>query len=269
MDKLLRIAWYTVHDQLQRKGFYLLLAGGIWFVFSLRGCYDARLVVNHQQLDPMALAGQASFFAFHFIAVGMLLMAVLISMSILPRDEEDGSTVLYLCRPVARFHYLLGRLTGLWLLLSLFMLLLHGTIMLMAWQKTGNLPAGYLVASLLCSINLFFALGLTLLCSLILPGFVAALTVIAVIGLGFLSDNTIRLLHSSLAQNILQGEPVAELPWWRLFYPKLAMVQHYGATLISNKPFSAIGPVHPLVNVVLCSVVVMAVLLFVFARKEL
>ena len=269
MDKVLRIAWYTVQDQLQRKSFYMLLAVAMLLVLSLRGCYDASYVINHQPVDGVAVARYASLFAFHLIANGMLLMAVLISMSILPNDHSDGTMVLYLSRPVSRPQYVLGRLGGLWLLVSLFMLLLHTTIMLIAWQKTGVVLPGYLAASLICSLNIFFAIGLTLLCSLILPGFVTALTALAIIGLGFISDNAIRLMHSSMAHNVLQNSAASEPSGWRLIYPKLSMVQHYGATIISNHEFQAIGPVHPLVNVALYCAVVVAILLFVFARKEI
>ncbi len=269
MANLLRIARYTVQDQLQRKSFYLLLAVALLLVLSLRGCYDASYLINHQPVSAIAVARYASLFAFHLIANGMLLMAVLISMSILPNDQRDGTMVLYLCRPVSRPQYVLGRLAGLWLLVSLFMFLLHGAVMLIAWQKSGVVLPGYLAASLICSLNILFAIGLTLLCSLILPGFMTALSALGIIGLGFISDNAIRLMHTSLARGVLQGTPVPEPGWWRLIYPKLSMVQHYAATMISNERFQAIGPVHPLVNVALCCALVVAILLLVFARKEI
>ncbi|MCF6291135.1 MAG: ABC transporter permease subunit [Desulfobacterales bacterium] len=269
MAKVLRIAWYTVQDQLQRKSFYLLLAVALLLVLSLRGCYNASYMINHQPVDGITVARYASLFAFHLIAGGMLLMAVLISMSILPNDWNDGTMVLYLCRPVSRPQYVLGRLGGLWLLVSLFMLMLHTTVMLIAWHKTGVVLPGYLAASLICSLNIFFAIGLTLLCSLILPGFMTALTALGLIGLGFISDNAIRLMHSSIAHNVLQNSAAPEPAWWRLIYPKLSMVQHYAATMISNDRFQAIGPVHPLVNVALYCAMVVAILLLIFARKEI
>lgn len=269
MDKVLRIAWYTVQDQLQRKSFYLLLAVSLLFVLSLRGCYDASYTINHQTVNSIAVARHASLFVFHLVAGGMLLMAVLISMSILPVDQSDGTMVLYLCRPISRPQYVLGRLAGLWLLVSLFMFVLHATIMLIAWQKTDAILIGYLAASLICSLNLIFAIGLTLLCSLIMPSFVAALTTLAIIGFGFVSDGAIRLMNTPMAQGVFQNSAAQEPAWWRLIYPKLSMVQHYGATIITGDEFQTIGPVHPLVNVAVCCAIVVAILLFVFARKEI
>jgi len=269
MSKAGRIAWYTLQDQLQRKSFYVLLVAAVLFVLSLRGCYDASYMVNNRPLAGVTVAWHASLIAFQLIAFVMLVMAVLLAMSVFPTDARDGAMVLYLARPLSRRAYVLGRITGLWLLAALFMLALHGTVFLIAWQKTGALIPGYLAASLVCCVNLFFAIVLTTLLSLFVPGFMTAFIALAVICVGFLSDGGIRFLHNPMVQTVLTDGPVPKPAWWRLLYPKLAMVQHFAATLINHDPFRAIGPVHPLVNVLAFSAVLAWLLLLVFDRREI
>lgn len=268
MPKAMRIARYTVQDQLQRKSFYVFLAVAVLLVLSLRGCYDASYVVNNQPVTGVAVAWHASLFAFHLIAGCMLLFAVLIAMHIFTTEQNDGSMVMYLSRPVSRPQYVMGRIAGLWVLVSVFMFMLHATIFLIAWQKTGGIIPGYLFASLICCANLFFVIALSSLLSLFMPGFITALTVLAVIVAGFLSDGGHRVMSSQMAKGLFNGFGAADLPLWRMLYPKLYMVQHYAVTLISKDEFQAIGPVHPLVNVLLFCAVIVAVLLFVFDRKE-
>lgn len=268
MHRAMRIAGYTVRDQLQRKSFYALLAVAVLLVLSLRGCYDASYIVNNQPVTGVAVAWHASLFAFHLIAGCMLILSVLISMRIFTTEQNDGSMVLYLSRPVSRPQYVMGRIAGLWALVSVFMFVLHATIFLIAWQKTGTIIPGYLLASLICCANLFFVIALTSLFSLFMPGFITALTTLAVIGAGFLSDGGHRVMSSQMAKSVFNGSVAADIPLWRLLYPKLYMVQHYAATLISKDEFQAIGPVHPLVNVAAFCAVIMAVLLFVFERRE-
>jgi ABC-type transport system involved in multi-copper enzyme maturation permease subunit len=258
-----------VQDQLQLKSFYVLLAAAVLLVFSLRGCYDASYMVNNQPIESGTVAWHASLFAFHLIAFGMLIMAVLISMSVFPKDHKDGAMVLYLSRPVSRREYVLGRIAGLWLLISVFLQVLHGTVFLIAWQKTGALIPGYLAASLICCFNLFFVIVLTALLSLFMPGFITALTSMAIIFFGFVSDGGARLLSSPMVQTVFSNAVPPEPAWWRLIYPKLAMVQHYAATIINRENFQAIGPVHPLVNVLIFCAGITTLLLIFFNRREI
>jgi len=269
MSKAGRIAWYTLQDQLQRKSFYVLLGAAVLFVLSLRGCYDASYMVNNQPVAGVTVAWHASLFAFQLIAFAMLVMAVLLAMPLFPADARDGALVLYLARPLSRRAYVLGRITGLWLLASLFMLALHGTVFLIAWQKTGALIPGYLAASLVCCVNLFFAIVLTAFLSLFVPGFMTAFISLAIICFGFLSDGGLRFLRNPMVQTVFTDGPVSEPAWWRLLYPKLAMVQHFAATIISREPFRAIGPVHPLVNVLAFCAVLVGMLVLVFDSREI
>lgn len=267
MHNLLLIAGHTVQDQLKRRSFYVLLALALFFVLTLRGCYDANYTVNGQPVSGVSVAWHASLIAFQLIASGMLMLAVLLATPLFTTDAQDGSMVLYLSRPVSRAQYLLGRLLGVWLLLSLFMLTLHGTVFLIAWQRTGDMIPGYLTASLLCAANLLFAITLSSLFSLFMPGFPAATLSLAIIVVGFISDGGQQLLNSQLVKTLLAGTGT-DAAWWRLLYPKLYMLQNYAVTVINGDEFHGFGPVHPMVNVLLYCVALLALMHCIFSRRD-
>ena len=269
MDRTLLITLHTVQDQLKRRSFHVLLAVGVFFVLILRGCYDANYTVNGQPLSGIEIAWHASLFAFQLIAGGMLLLSVLITTQVFPADHADGSMVFYLTRPVSRNQYVMGRLLGLWLLVVAFMFVLHATVFLIAWQKTGAVIPGFLWASLLCCLNLLFVVILTSLLSFLMPGFPGAAVTMLIIVVGFISDGGQRLLDSGMGRNVLHDVALRHAAWWRLLYPKLYMVQHCAVTVISGDEFYRFGPVHPLVNVLLYCAVLTAMLLLVFQRKEI
>lgn len=269
MNKTLLITLYTIQDQLKRRGFHVLLAVSFFFVLILRGCYNADYTVNGQALSGIEFAWHASLFAFQLIAGGMLLLSVLIAIQVFPTDQDDGSLVLYLSRPVSRGQYVMGRLLGLWLLVSAFMFMLHGTVFLIAWQKTGAVIPGFLAASLLCCVNLFFVIALTSLLSFFLPGFAGAAMAILIIFVGFISDGGLQLLGGTTTRTLLHEAAVRHVSWWRLIYPKLYMVQHYAATVISGEEFHRIGPIHPLVNVLLYCVGLASTILLIFQKKDI
>lgn len=269
MDKALLVTLYTLQDQFKRRGFHVLLGVSVFFVLLLRGCYNASYIVNGQPLSGIEIAWHASLFAFQVIAGGMLLLSVLIAMPVFPADQEDGSLVLYLSRPVSRNQYVMGRLLGLWLLVTLFMFSLHGIVFLIAWQKTGAIIPGFLTASLLCSVNLFFVIVLTSLLSFFMPGFAGAAMAMLAIFIGFVSDGGHQLFSGMMNPAMPPYAAGGQVALWRLLYPKLYMVQHYAATRINGEQFHPFGPVHPLVNVGLYSVVLTGLLLLVFQKKDI
>lgn len=268
MDKVLRIALDTIENHLRRKSLYLLLAAALFLILAMRGCYDADFTVNNRKIDPLTLAWHASIAIFHIISLGMNLMAILLAMRIFTKDNEDGTAVLYLSRPVSRLQYVLGRMIGTWLLCTCFMFILHLTVFIIALGKTGGIIPGYLTASLVCSTNLLFIIILACLLTFLLPDFIAALTALGLITVGFASDGGYRLLSNDTIEEILTGSVTESISTWRIFYPKVGMLQHYAATLITGDTFQGLGPLHPVINValycVLCSILIAAV----FDRKE-
>jgi ABC-type transport system involved in multi-copper enzyme maturation permease subunit len=267
MNNLARISIITVKDLMRQKSFYVLLAIAIVFVLLLRNCYHGSYIVNGRSVDQVSLAFHASLIAFHMIAAGMFLMTTMLSMSIFSRDRDDGSMVMFLSRAVDRWQYMLGRIAGTWVLSTLFMFILHLTIALIGLANTGTMIAGYLTASLLCSVNLLFAIVLTCALSLFMPNVVAALFTLIVIGVSFLSDGAYQLMHSEMIRPIMAGQSQASL--WRILFPKVYMLQDLASTWISNRAFDAMPPVYVWPNVLFYTAALTAAALWLFYRSEI
>jgi ABC-type transport system involved in multi-copper enzyme maturation permease subunit len=135
MNNVIKITAYTMRDQMRHKSFYVLLGLLILFVLTMRGCYDGNYTVNGKMVDNATVAWYVSKIVFHLIATGMFLMVSMLSMKIFSRDHEDGSVVLFLSRPVVRWQYVLGRVTGTWVFCLVFMFILHLTVFLAVWVK--------------------------------------------------------------------------------------------------------------------------------------
>jgi len=269
MKNFYKILFYTILDQMRNKSFYVLLGISVFFVFLLRGCYKADFSVNGEQVNNITLAWYASRIAFHLVANGMILMAALLAMSIFSRDESNGSLVLFLSRPVSRGQYVLGRVGGTWLLATVFMLILHFTIFLIAWIKTGGIIPGYLTASLICSLNLLFIILLVALMTLFLPDFIAAMMALAVAAVSFLSDGVFLFMQNKMVQSAFSENMFAEPTLWRILFPKISLLQHYAVIYITHDDFQGMGPVHPLLNLCGYILLISVLLLFNFNRREI
>ena len=269
MNYFLKIIGYTIRDQLRYKSFYVLLGLSILFVLMIRGCYSGHYIVNGRPLNNVTVAWQVSKIAFQVIASGMFLIVILLSMKIFSRDHEDGSQVLFLSRPVFRRQYLLGRITGTWLLCLIFMFILHATIFLIAWLKTGAIIPGYLTASLVCSINLLFIAVSVCFLSLYLPDFISAIFTVGILFVGYISDGGYQILHSEIFTTAVPPAATLHPALWRILYPKVYMVQAYADSIISQSSFKGMGPVHPILNVFIFIILITAFMLVVFNKKEI
>ena len=268
MNNVIKIAGYTIRDQMRHKSFYVLLGLSIFFVLMIRSCYDGGFTVNGRTVDNTAVAWHVSKIVFHLIAVGMFLMVSMLSMKIFSRDQEDGSIVLFLSRSVPRWQYVLGRVTGTWALCLVFMFILHLTIFLTVWAKTDTLISGYLIASLICSINLLFVIACVCFLSLFMPDFISALFTMGILFIGFISDGGHKIINSDVVRSAapsINMEPAL----WRILYPKVFMVQAYADTIISNSVFHNMGSVHPLLNLSFFIVLIITLMLALFNRKEI
>ena len=90
MNSFLKITGYTIRDQMRHKSFYVLLGLSILFVLMIRGCYNGQYVVSGKQLDSITVAWHVSKIVFQVIASGMFLIVILLLMKIFSKDHEDG-----------------------------------------------------------------------------------------------------------------------------------------------------------------------------------
>jgi ABC-type transport system involved in multi-copper enzyme maturation permease subunit len=269
MRNLFHIVKYTVIDIVHQKSFFVLLGVSIAFVLLLRGCYSANWVVNNKPLDNNTLAFDASIIAFHIVAIGVLLIAAILSMNLFRRDREDGTVQYMLSKPVSRISYVLGRALGVWLVAFAFMFVLHFTIFVISWISTKGYIPGYLFASCLCSINVLFMILLVCLFSLFMPDFAAAFSGLGVAAISYVSDGIFHLIQSTFVQTATNGAPPA-VSVWRMVWPKVMSAQHFAVSLIDKRAqFHSIGPVHPLIVMTIYLFLVAAALAFAFQRKEI
>ncbi|MGD8713619.1 MAG: hypothetical protein PVG70_03665 [Desulfobacterales bacterium] len=269
MNNVIRITIYTMRDQLRHKSFYVLLGLSILFILTIRGCYDSGYTVNGKMVATATVAWHVSKIVFHLIAAGMFLMVSMLSMKIFSRDHEDGSTVMFLSRSVCRWQYILGRITGTWALCLVFMFILHLTIFLTVWVKTGTIISGYLGASLACSISLLFVIACVCFLSLFMPDFMSAVFTMGILFVGFISDGGYQIINSDIIRSAVRSSTNGGPALWRVFYPKVFMLQAYADAIISKSEFRNMGPFHPLLNLSLYILLLMVLMLGLFNRKEI
>lgn len=266
---IIKIAKYTFTDEVRQRSFIVMFVMCVIFVFLIRGCYQGNYMVNGQALDAGTVVAAVSKVTFHVIAVGVMLIAALLSMRVFRRDRSDGMQSSILSKPIARWQYVMGKILGLWVLSALFMFILHAIMFLIASITLKVVMPGYLVASLLCSVNLLFVVVAVLFLSLLMPDIVAFLCVIGIGVVGSVADGIDALGHSQMAQAMI---PQADLTWWNVVHyawPKLSGVQHFASSFIGREGFHGFGSVYPLINVLLYCLILHALLFRRFKNEEI
>jgi ABC-type transport system involved in multi-copper enzyme maturation permease subunit len=268
-----RITKYTLIDEVRHKSFVIMFVICAICVFLIRGCYQGNYMVNGNYLDAGTVVRALSKVTFHIISAGVMVIAALLSMRIFRRDRNEGMQSCVLSKPIARWQYVTGKIIGLWVLSVLFMFILHSIVFLVTSINLKVFMPEYLVASLLCSINLLFVVIAVLLLSLLMPDIVAFLCVLGVGIVGFVADGIAAASHSQIAQAIVQksaGHPQSDLTWWKvvyIFWPKLLGVQQLASSLIESESSHVFGPIYPLINV-LVYCLILGGLLFKRFRNE-
>jgi ABC-type transport system involved in multi-copper enzyme maturation permease subunit len=268
MRKLLSVIKFTLADILHQKSFLVLLIIAIVFVSLLKGCYKGNYVVNGQAVDNLKIAWTASIAAFHFVCVGVLFIAAVLSMSIFKRDREDGTAIYMLSKPLDRLWYTLGRAIGVWIVSFSFMFALHLTIFIITWMSAGGTMPGYLTASLICSVNVLFMVLLVCLLSLYISDIAAAFLGLGVALISYISDGVQQLMQTSMVQAAM-GTHAPTLSWWRLAWPKISSLQVFAGSLIDKSVFQTLGPIHPAIIMAAYCILLGALLLVAFKRKEI
>ena len=275
LPPITRITKYTLIDEVQQRSFVVMFVICAVCVFLVRGCYQGNYVVNGQSLDAGTIVRTLSKATFHVIGAGVMVIAALLSMRIFRRDRNEGMQSCVLSKPIARWQYVMGKVIGLWVLSVLFMFILHSIVFLITSINLKVFMPEYLVASLLCSINLLFVVIAVLLLSLLMPDIVAFLCVLGVGIVSFVADGIAAASHSQMAQVMLQqtgATPQSDLTWWKVvyfFWPKLLGVQQLASSLIESESFHGVGPIYPLINVLLYCLILGALLFKRFRNEDI
>jgi ABC-type transport system involved in multi-copper enzyme maturation permease subunit len=270
---IFNIAKYTISDEVHQRSFLVLFALSVLFVFFVRGCYQGNYIINGRELQVEAIVGTVSRITFHMIAAGMLLLAALFSMRVFRHDWENGMQTCILSKPITRVQYVLGKLFGLWLLSSFFMLVLHAVIFLTVFLQLKIWMPGYLGASLLCTFNLLFVVVSVLLFSLWMPDIVAFLSVMAIVAISFVGDGIYAVSHSPLAQSMMSRQEISEgLTGWKAVYylwPKISGTQNFASSWIHFEEWPSGIQFYSLINIIIYCIALGLLLLFCFRNKDI
>jgi ABC-type transport system involved in multi-copper enzyme maturation permease subunit len=273
LPAVIKIAKYTLTDEVRQKSFIIMFAVCAMFIFLIRGSYQGSYMVNGQVLDPGMVVRAVSKAVFHLIAAGVMLVASLLSMRVLRRDRDNGMQSCILSKPIARWQYLAGKIMGLWALSIIFMFILHSIVFIVAAINLNGVMPEYLFASLLCSFNLLFVIVAVLIFSLLMSDVVAFLCVMGVGIISFVGDGISAISHSQMAQAMMQqtgSQP--DLTGWRLVYylwPKLSGTEQFASSLIGNEGFQGFGSIYPLINVLIYCLILSALLFLRFRNVDI
>jgi ABC-type transport system involved in multi-copper enzyme maturation permease subunit len=275
LPPITRITKYTLIDEVQQRSFVIMFVFCAICVFLVRGCYQGNYVVNGQPLDAATIDRMLSKVTFHVIGAGVMVIAALLSMRIFRRDRNEGMQSCILSKPIARWQYVMGKIVGLWVLSVLFMFILHSIVFLITSINLKVFMPEYLVASLLCSINLLFVVIAVLLLSLLMSDIIAFLCVLGVGIVGFVADGIASASHSQIAQAIVQQPGTgqqSDITWWKVVYvlwPKLLGVQQLASSLIESESSYGFGPIYPLINILLYCLILGALLFKRFRNEDI
>jgi ABC-type transport system involved in multi-copper enzyme maturation permease subunit len=275
LPSIARIAKYTLFDEVRHKSFIIMFVFCALCVFLLRGCYHGNYMVNGQALDAETVVRALSKVTFHIIGAVVMVIAALLSMRIFRRDRNEGLQSCVLSKPIARWQYVAGKILGLWGLSVVFMFLLHGIIFIITSVNLQVLMPEYLIASLICSINMLFAVVAVLLLSLLMPDIVAFLLVLGVGVVSFVADAIAAASHSQIGQMLMQQSGAgshSEVTWWKIVYvlwPKLLGVQQSATSLLGNEAFIGFDSLYPFINIIFYSFILAALLFLRFRREDI
>jgi ABC-type transport system involved in multi-copper enzyme maturation permease subunit len=272
---IIRIAKYTLTDEVRQRSFVVMFAMSVIFVFLIRGCYHGNYMVNGRALEAGAVIGAVSKVTFHIVAVVVMLIAALLSMRAFRRDRDEGMQSAILSKPITRRQYVIGKILGLWVVSTIFMFILHAILFVTVSITSKVVVAGYLVASLLCSFNLLFVVVAVLLLSLLMPDIVAFLSILGIGIVGSVTDGIYALSHSRMVQTMMtqpDARPQSDLSLSEVVHyvwPKVSGAQAFASSFIGSEGFYGAGSVFPLFNIVLYCIILSVLLFRRFGNEEI
>jgi ABC-type transport system involved in multi-copper enzyme maturation permease subunit len=273
LSSIIKIAKYTLTDEVRQRSFIVMFVICVTFVFLMRGCYHGNYMVNGQELDAGAIVGSVSRATFHVITLGVMLLTALLSMRVFRRDRDEGMQSAILSKPITRRQYVIGKILGLWVLSAFFMFILHTIIFLTASITLKVVMPGYLVASLLCSLNLLFVVIAVLLFSLMMPDIAAFLCIMGIGIISFVADGIFAISHNPMAQAMMQQQgSQSDLTGWRVVYylwPKLSGTQNFASSFIGSEGLHELVSIYPLINILIYCLILGALLFWRFRNEDI
>ena len=273
LSPIIKISKYTLTDEVRQRSFIVMFVICAIFIFLVRGCYHSDYMVNGQELEAGKVVMMVSKITFHVIAFGVMFLAALLSMRLFRRDRDDGTQSSILSKPINRWQYVAGKILGLWVLLIIFMFILHGIVFVITSINLKIVMPEYLIASLLCSFNLLFVVVTVLLLSLMMPDIAAFLCAMGIGIFGYVADGIFAMSHSPMGQAMMQQpHSQSDLTFWNVVYylwPKLSGAQQFASSLINSEGFQGLLSLYPLINVLIYVLILGALLFWRFSNEDI
>lgn len=272
LSPIISIAKFTLADEVRQKSFIIMFVICALFILMVRGCYQGDYMMNGQEVEAGKVIIMVSKLIFHIIAGGVMFLAGLLAMRIFRRDRDDGTQSSVLSKPISRRQYVTGKILGLWVLLIIFMFALHGIVFLITSIKVDVIMPEYLLASMLCSINLLFVVVTVFLLSLMMPDIAALLCVIGIATIGSVADGIHAVKNSPMGQAMMQQNNQSDFTLWQFVYylwPKLFGAQRFASSFIGAEGFGELTSVYPLINVLIYCVILGSLLFWRFGKEDI
>ncbi|MBN1471121.1 MAG: ABC transporter permease subunit [Syntrophaceae bacterium] len=270
---IISIAKFTLIDEMRQKSFIVMFVICALFILMVRGCYQGGYMVNGQEVEAGKVVVMVSKLIFHVIAIGVMLLAGLMAMRVFRRDRDDGTQSCVLSKPITRLQYVAGKILGLWILVTVFMFVLHGIVFLITSLKLNVIMPEYLLASLLCSINLLFVVVTVFLLSLAMPDIIALLCVMGIGIMGSVADVIYAVRNSPMGQAMMQQHHhQSDFTLWQFVYylwPKLFGVQRFASSCIGAEGLGERASVYPFMNIMIYCVILGVLLFWRFNREDI
>src|SRR5438309_8813069 len=126
LSRILAITSNTLTELTRLKVFYVLLVFGLLLIGSSIFMAQFSFQQEFQILKDVSLGAISMFTS---------LLAIIATARMLPQDIEDRTVYTILAKPVPRFEYVVGKLTGVLLLLAISTLVMSAAVLLVLYLR--------------------------------------------------------------------------------------------------------------------------------------
>src|SRR5215471_5542260 len=125
-SRILAITFNTLTELTRLKVFYVLLVFALLLIGSSVFMAQFSFQQEFQILKDVSLGA---------ISIFTSVLAIVATARLLPQDTEDRTVYTILAKPVPRFEYVLGKITGVLLLLAISALLMSAAFLLVMYWR--------------------------------------------------------------------------------------------------------------------------------------
>jgi Cu-processing system permease protein len=273
----------TLHEALRRRvllitsilgvGFLIIFGLGFYAIINSNAGPVPRGVgqlTNPQGLIAAAFLTMAGLYAVNFMIV---MMAALMPVDTLSGEMRSGAIQSLVTKPLPRFQIVLGKWLGFWIILMLYLLLMAGGVLLLAWIIGGYVPPNIPLGVALIMLEGTLLMSLSIAGGTMLSTLANGVMVFGLYGLAFIGgwvEQVSALLGNSAGSylGIVSSLVVPSEALWHLaaYHMQPAIMRDLAITPFSPASVPSDGMVYWSIGYV---VVVLALGMRQFSRRDL